>query len=137
MGVVLIRKAKSPDVTVGTLLIVKNSAVVYKAHSIELPWKDNQRNISCVPDGIYKIEYEHSDKFNRFLWELKGVPNRSEIKIHPANSKDELAGCIALGTDITYKEDGTVYLSLSTAKVNQFNHAMRGTTVSKISIITI
>jgi hypothetical protein len=34
--------------------------------------------------------------------ELQNVPGRSLIKIHIANTMDDLLGCIGLGTDTTY-----------------------------------
>ena len=28
----------------------------WMAHSLELPWLDNQPNISCIPAGLYSME---------------------------------------------------------------------------------
>lgn len=47
-----------------------------------------------VEPGVYKIEYEYSPKFNRDLWELKGIPKRSEIKIHNGKRTEHTRGCI-------------------------------------------
>lgn len=64
-------------------------------HTIELPWKDNQRSISCIPEGNYELLSRTSEKFNKHFI-LKDVENRSLILIHPANNaKRELRGCIA------------------------------------------
>ena len=52
--------------------------------TIELPWKDNKRNISCVPEGSYEIEPRFSKKFEHHLI-VKDVSERSFILIHPAN----------------------------------------------------
>jgi hypothetical protein len=51
------------------------------------------------PDGTYSIEYEKSPKFSRNLWELKNVPNRSEIKIHVGNRSAHSKGCILVSHD--------------------------------------
>lgn len=67
--------------------------------ALELPWLNNEINISCVPSGTYKLKLEYSRKFGRSLYELKDVPGRSECKFHKANYLSELSGCIALGMD--------------------------------------
>jgi hypothetical protein len=64
-------------------------------HTIELPWKDNQPKISCVPEGTYQLAKRYSAKFGWHL-QLMDVPRRSLILIHPANdARRELLGCIA------------------------------------------
>ncbi|MDE3237283.1 MAG: hypothetical protein KGO81_15160 [Bacteroidota bacterium] len=64
-------------------------------HTIELPWKDNARNISCIPEGRYTLERRHSEKFGWHL-HVQGVSDRSLILLHPANDAlRELQGCIA------------------------------------------
>ncbi len=63
--------------------------------SIELPWKDNQQRISCIPEGKYELEKRYSLRFKWHLL-LKNVPGRDLILIHPANDAfRELKGCIA------------------------------------------
>ena len=63
--------------------------------TIELPWRNNERSISCIPEGKYFIKKRNSQKFkSHFI--LLGIPNRSLILIHPANNAmKELNGCIA------------------------------------------
>lgn len=63
--------------------------------TIELPWKDNARNVSCIPDGCYELELWFTDRFKHHLV-VRDVPGRSGILIHPANDAlKELRGCIA------------------------------------------
>ncbi len=50
----------------------------------ELPWKDNQRNVSCIPVGTYKVIPHVSRRFGR-CFAVLGVPNRSAILIHAGN----------------------------------------------------
>jgi len=66
-------------------------------YTLELPWKNNKKDISCVPAGIYNVELTYSTKFKKKLWMLKDVPNRTGIRIHNANFVRELKGCIAPG----------------------------------------
>ena len=98
------RKTQGPAVTLARLpflstctlgaLFVDGTEV---CKTLELPWLNNHPQTSCVPAGTYAVEREYSPHFDRDLWELKGVPDRSECKIHPANRPEELRGCIAPG----------------------------------------
>ena len=64
-------------------------------HTIELPWKNNERTISCIPEGRYELISRTSDKFKQH-YKLLDVVNRTFILIHPANdAMRELRGCIA------------------------------------------
>jgi hypothetical protein len=67
----------------------------FLCHTIELPWKDNRRNVSCIPEGHYEIETRFSKRFKHHLI-LKAVKGRSYILFHPANDAlKDLEGCIA------------------------------------------
>lgn len=64
-------------------------------YTIELPWLQNQRRVSCVPEGEYVLQARFSPKFKWHL-HLQDVPGRELILIHPGNdAKTELLGCIA------------------------------------------
>ncbi len=70
-------------------------------NTIELPWKNNERRVSCIPEGKYFIRKRYSQKFNWHL-EIMGVTNRSLILFHPANNAlQELNGCIAPVTKLS------------------------------------
>ena len=63
--------------------------------SIELPWKQNQQNVSCIPESRYKIKKRFTLKHGHHFI-LIGVKNRAGILIHTANNAiRELRGCIA------------------------------------------
>ncbi len=67
----------------------------FLCHTIELPWKENKRSISCIPEGKYKIVTRFSERHKNHLL-IKGVSNRRLILFHPANNAlEELEGCIA------------------------------------------
>lgn len=96
------------DVTFGS---IKLSWVAgYKPlHSIELPWLDNKRGISCIPSGVYKCVPYSSAKYKN-VWQVLDVPNRTAILIHSGNfaSKVKLPlsmhdsdteGCILVGLE--------------------------------------
>ena len=64
-------------------------------NTIELPWKNNETKVSCIPEGKYFIKKRYSQKF-KWHFEIENVPNRKLILFHPANNALlELNGCIA------------------------------------------
>lgn len=73
--------------------------------TMELPWRANQRKISCIPLGEYPIKLAHSPKFG-WTYLLEGVPDRSHVLIHRGNLagavdrglKTHSEGCILVGT---------------------------------------
>ena len=74
--------------------------------SIELPWRNNQKEISCIPEGNYALRRRCSEHFGWHL-ELMDVPGRELILMHPANhAMKELKGCIAPVTELTGDGEG-------------------------------
>lgn len=64
-------------------------------YTIELPYKENQKNISCIPQGTYELRKRTSKKFGEHI-QIMQVHNRDCILIHPANNAlVELRGCVA------------------------------------------
>lgn len=66
-------------------------------HTLELPWRDNRRRISCIPKGEYRVTKHSSPKFGKSFW-VREVPGRSEILIHAGNYYTDILGCILVGT---------------------------------------
>ncbi len=84
--------------TLSFLTVVESDNIIFSCAGMELPWKNNEKMISCIPLGDYECEkrkatanipYEH-------IW-IKNVPNRSGVCIHKANFTSQLKGCIAVG----------------------------------------
>jgi len=68
---------------------------VFLCQSIELGWANNERNVSCVPEGVYPVSIIQHPKHGECL-QVDGVKGRSGILIHVANdAQKELRGCIA------------------------------------------
>ncbi len=69
--------------------------------TIELPWKENQRQISCIPEGRYELKKRYTTRFG-YHFAIVDVPFRSNILIHAFNyALRESKGCIAPVTLIT------------------------------------
>jgi hypothetical protein len=63
---------------------------------LELPWKNNERNVSQIPRGTYawqKITRQSNGK--PAIW-LRDVPGRSEILIHQGRYPHHSKGCILI-----------------------------------------
>lgn len=98
----LLERKYFPEGTNGVLSFEGNEI----CKTIELPWKENQKRISCVPEGKYKIRKRYSKKF-KWHFELMNVKNRDLILIHPANDAlKELNGCIAPVSKLTGEGKG-------------------------------
>ena len=120
MSVEITRLEQTERGTLGVILV--DGRVV--CYSLELPWKENKPNVSCIPTGQYDLLLEWSPAFGKDLYELYGVDGRSEIKIHIGNSLGEMKGCIILGTDVGYNADGERYLYNSRKAFDKFMAAM-------------
>lgn len=105
----------------------------FMCFSGELPWNDNQSNISCIPKGSYVCIWTYSPRFKRKMFEIKGVPARAGIRIHSANFmgddrrgfKRQLNGCIALGEKLGAM-DGQKALFISKPAIRRFETLTNG-----------
>ena len=64
--------------------------------TVERPWLNNQKGISCIPEGTYTCKRVTSPKFGN-TFEVTGVAGRDEILIHTGNVSDDSHGCIIVG----------------------------------------
>ncbi len=71
------------------------------------PWRQNQRNVSCIPEGRYMLSLRWTSRWG-WHFQIPHVPERDWILIHPANDAlKELRGCIAPVTKVTGPGSGT------------------------------
>lgn len=85
---------------------------------LELPWRNNQKSISCIPAGEYYVVLRKSPKYGRIYWVTK-VPNRSWILKHSGNwagdislgFKSHTMGCILLGKKFGFLQDQRAILN--------------------------
>lgn len=92
-----LRRSYHPEGTNGELWL--NGLSV--GFTIELPWLQNQRNVSCIPEGRYELAKRFTEKRGWHI-HVKDVSDRSWILFHPANDAlKELKGCIAPVSELT------------------------------------
>jgi len=70
-------------------------------YTLEEAWRENKREISCVPTGAYHCVahgWEEEMEFKKLqTWQLLAVPGRSDILIHTGNYTKNTEGCILAG----------------------------------------
>lgn len=85
----LLRWHSDQYVTLGTLF--GPGGVI--CFTLELPYRDNSRSVSCVPLGTYSLlSYRSRRHGSTFLF--TDVPQRSGILFHPGNTVADSRGCI-------------------------------------------
>lgn len=92
-----IETASYEDATIGRLWCEG-----FQCFTLELPWLDNQTNISCIPEGVYEYEKRISPSKGYEVIELKGVEGRTYIQIHAGNYTRQIRGCTLVGNSLLY-----------------------------------
>jgi hypothetical protein len=97
--------------------------------TLEEPWKNNERSISCIPKGHYRLVKHRSKKFGDCyrVTDLAGrePANRSGILIHAGNTINDTSGCILLGLELGYVKEEKAVLKSKEA-YNLFMSKMSG-----------
>lgn len=118
-----------------TVLDNKNQPL-FSSLTLERGWRNNQKNVSCLPKGVYPVVLENSPRFGQKLWEIKETGERSECKFHASNYWTELNGCIAPGRRPTdMNKDGYLDVTDSKKTLADFHKALEPYTEA-ILIIT-
>jgi len=94
----------------------------YICLTVELPWRNNAPQLSCIPEGKYLCLFKLSPKFG-WVYHVTGVPGRGDILIHPGNYAGDVTrgfrshshGCILLATRIGNMDGQTAGLISATA----------------------
>lgn len=89
----------------------------FEFKTLELPWKDNERMISCIPEGVYMVhKMKPTAKRPYEYFHVQNVPGRDSILWHPGNYTRQILGCILPGeSHIDLDKDGIVDITNTTA----------------------
>ncbi len=91
----------------------KSNGIKYTFCTLELPWKNNSKNVSCIPKGKYTVIKRKSPKFG-LCFLVKDVPNRTWILLHAGNYVTQIEGCILCGkTHADINKDGLLDVTSS------------------------
>ena len=119
----IIESTEKERLGVGSVIDERGN-VVFTFCTLELPYRNNQRQISSIDLGKYIVRKRFSEKYGNHF-ELISVKNRDKILIHVANFVRELKGCIAVGS--AHKDidnDGAKDLINSKKTLNKLNAIM-------------
>ena len=96
INLLLIRDTFTEESTIGELFL--NGERI--CDTLENPYLDNQRNISCIPEGNYdvRLRLPRESATRDYLHLLvQDVPNRDWILFHRGNTAKDTRGCILVG----------------------------------------
>jgi len=113
INLLIIRDTFTKESTIGELFLNGERM----CDTLELPWKDNQRRISCIPEGEYKarLRLARESATRDYLHLLvQDVPNRDYILFHRGNSAKDTRGCIlvGLGSQQDFVQNSTLAMDL-------------------------
>lgn len=99
--------------------------------TLELPWLDNRRKLSCIPAGTYRCALVDSPRFGR-VYHVRDVPGRSAVLIHSGNWaggipawRTHVQGCVLLGERLGTL-DGQLAVLVSRPAVRRLMAALHG-----------
>ncbi len=123
----LLRIRRSDHGTEGVLIFDD-----FRCFTLELPWRENAKNLSCIPAGEYDVTIRISPRFGRVYWILT-VEDRTYILIHSGNWAGDKQkgltthtnGCILLGEKRGYLAGQRAVL-LSRRAIRRFMDRLQG-----------
>jgi len=96
INLLLIRDTFTEESTIGELFLDGERI----CDTLERPYFNNQRNISCIPEGEYpvRLRLPRESATRDYLHLLvQDVPNRDWILFHRGNTAKDTSGCILVG----------------------------------------
>ncbi len=89
--------------------------------TLELPWKDNQRGVSCIPAGKYMIRKRNPyGNFPYVHFDILNTTPREGVKIHAGNYYTSIRGCQLVGNAlIDINGDGQLDVTNSKATLQK------------------
>lgn len=125
MHIVIKRTTNEDKQTLGTLQVQG-----FKCYTLELPWKQNKKGISCIPPGKYKVVKRFSEKYGNHL-HILDVKGRSFILIHNGNYHTQIQGCILVGDSLTdINKDGYKDVTNSTKTLEKLVNMLPSTGIT-------
>lgn len=112
---VLTRLFDNGKETLGCLSLYDGIQKRFECRSLELPWKNNERQISCIPEGDYWCDPRATpERGNHFI--IQGTLPRELILIHTLNTFRQTKGCIGVGMDFA-DIDGDSQLDITRSRI--------------------
>ena len=96
INLLIIRDTFTESSTIGELFLNGERM----CDTLENPYINNERKISCIPEGEYKVRLrtaKESGSRDYLHLLVQDVPNRDYILFHRGNSAKDTSGCILVG----------------------------------------
>lgn len=104
--------------TLSRIYVYDGLKPVLELVGLEPTWKENQRNVSCIPAGTYRVEKRFSTR-HREHYHILGVEERDLILFHRGNFYWQTQGCTLVGNDFTdINNDGLLDVTQSVNTMN-------------------
>lgn len=102
----IVRVTRNSECTAGVFVWRERAIAV----TLELPWRENKRQWSCIPEGVYKcikvkgrtlLSGEKLDE----TYEITNVPDRDGILFHIGNAPKDTKGCVLIAQNFGVVRD--------------------------------
>lgn len=111
----LLDRVYLPDRTLGSIVSPQGGII---CKTLELPWKDNERSVSCIPEGRYHVIKQPPKEDRPYhYFRLPKVTGRSGILIHRGTEPADSRGCILVASRFKNIESETPSLEESGVKL--------------------
>ena len=103
MKLILTRHARRADYTIGRLEDENGMKI---CDTLEPTWRDYRGGElkipkkSAIPEGSYRMVVTNSQRFQKYLPLLVGVPGFDGVRIHAGNTSRDTEGCILVGQNL-------------------------------------
>ena len=103
MKLILTRHARRADYTIGRL---EDENGIKICDTLEPTWRDYKGGElkipkkSAIPECTYRVVVTKSQRFQKYLPLLVGVPGFEGVRIHAGNTSRDTEGCILVGQNL-------------------------------------
>lgn len=123
-----IQRTYKEKATYGEGRVIDNEKheTIFEFRTLELPWKNNERKVSCIPEGEYLVhKIQPNGKRQYEYFHVQNVPGRDSILFHPGNYTRQILGCILPGENhVDLDKDGIIDITNTTTTLKMLTAMM-------------